>query len=181
MGRENVYFIPKQSMAEDCCTPKMKGEIGLKYWQFVRFEVSIEALCFREKNTGQEYYMREAKKGTLMWYRFNADNLEVVDRVDKKTKILCIDLALRKRPQDMYSWFQQLKRTNSKGYHLVKSRLLKKYNFLCDSLRKQEQIIKYTDSESEEGQQKIKSAQAKIERLNKEMPNSEIITILLQK
>ena len=60
-------------------------------------------------------------------------------------------------------------------------KLLKKYNFLCDNLRKQEQIIKDTDSESEEGQQKIKAAQAKIERFNKEMPNSEIITILLQK
>ena len=124
--------------------------------------------------------MREAKKGTLMWYRFNNDNFEAVDRVDKKTKILCIDLALRKKPQDMYSWFQQLKRTNSKDYHLVKSRLRKKYNFLCDNLRKQEEIIKDADPENEEGQQKIKSAQAKIERFNREIPNSEIITILLK-
>ena len=181
MSCTNYYFYSKAIYGRRLLYTKMKGEIGLKYWQFVRFEASIEALCFREKNTGQDYYMREAKKGTLMWYRFNADNLEVVDRVDKKTKILCIDLALRKKPQDVYSWFQQLKRTNSKDYHLVKSRLLKKYNFLCDNFRKQEQIIKGADPENEEGQQKIKSALTKIERFNKEMPNSEIITILLQK
>ena len=169
-------------MAEDCYKQKiLKGEIRLKYWQFVRFEENIGALCFREKNTQQDYYMREAKTGTLMWYRFNPNNLEAVDRVDLKTKMQCIDLALRKQPQDVYNWFEQLKKIGSKDYREARARLRRKYNILCDELRKQEQIIKDANSENEEGQQKIKSAQARIERINREMPNPELISILMQK
>lgn len=124
--------------------------------------------------------MREAKKGTLMWYRFNSNNLEVVDRVDLRTKIHCIDIALRRKPQDVYNWFQQLKRNGSKDYRVVRARLRRKYNILCDELRKQEEIIKNADSKKEDEQQKIKSAQAKIERINREMPNLELISILMQ-
>ena len=116
-----------------------------------------------------------------MWYRFNPNNLEAVDRVDLKTKIQCIDLALRKQQQDVYNWFEQLKKIGSKDYCEARARLRRKYNILCDELRKQEQIIKDANSENEEGQQKIKSAQARIERINREMPNPELISILMQK
>ena len=152
----------------------------MKYWQFVKFEENFGALCFKETTTEQEYYMREAKKGTLMWYRFNSNNLEVVDRVDLKTKIYCIDTALRRQPQDVYNWFQQLKKIGSKDYRMVRTRLRRKYNILCDKLQKQEKIIKNADSKKEDEQQKIKDAQAKIEQINREMPNLELISILMQ-
>lgn len=153
----------------------------MKYWRFVGFEENLGALYFKETTTGQNYYMREAKTGTLMWNCFNSNNLEVVDRVDLRTKIHCIDIALKKQPQDVYNWFQQLKKIGSKDYRVVRARLCRKYNILCDKLREQEKIIKDADSKKEEDQQKIKSAQARIERINREMPNPELISILMQK
>ena len=153
----------------------------MKHWRFVRFEENLGALYFKETTTKQDYYMREAKTGTLMWNCFNSNNLEVVDRVDLRTKILCIDIALKWRPQDVYKWFQQLKKIGSKDYLVVRARLRRKYNILCDKLREQEEIIKDADSKKEEGQPKIKSAQARIEQINREMPNPELISILIQK
>ena len=116
-----------------------------------------------------------------MWNCFNANNLEVVDRVDLRTKILCIDIALKWRPQEVYKWFQQLKKIGSKDYRVVRARLRRKYNILCDKLQEQEKIIKEANSKQEEGQQKIKSAQARIEQINREMPNPELVSILIQK
>ena len=153
----------------------------MKYWQFVRYEETLGALHFKETTTKQDYYMREAKTGTLMWNCFKSNNLEVVDRIDLRTKIICIDIALKKRPQDVYNWFMQLKKIGSKDYREVRARLCRKYKILSGELREQEIIIKETNSKNEEGEQKIKSAQARIEHINREMPNPELITILMQK